>query len=106
MLLALVATWRDLRVRRLLLVGLASYIVMRVWSGVFFIREMLTFQHVPLDSPPSAEPTARVDRWTSLTLWWEPLDVLSFLCFVLALFWLNRPSALLPRREDHGGAIN
>jgi len=29
-------------VRRRLLIGLASYFIMRVWSGLFFIREMAT----------------------------------------------------------------
>jgi hypothetical protein len=42
--LALVTTWRDMTVRRLLLVALLSYIVMRLWSGLFFIPEMLAFQ--------------------------------------------------------------
>jgi hypothetical protein len=91
LLVALVASWRDLKVRRLLVVGLASYIVMRVWSGAFFIPEMLAFQQIPLDSSATEDLTTRVDRWTSLTLWREPLDVLSFLCFLLALFWVKRP---------------
>src|SRR5215813_8545809 len=65
-LVALIASWRDLKVRRLLVVGLASYIVMRVWSGAFFIPEMLAFQRVPLDSPPTADLMARVGTWTSL----------------------------------------
>jgi len=32
--LALVVTWRDVDVRRLLLIGLGSYVVMRVWSFI------------------------------------------------------------------------
>jgi hypothetical protein len=88
---ALIASWRDLKVRHLLVVGLASYIVMRVWSGAFFIPEMLAFQQVPLDSSATADLITRVDRWTSLTLWRAPLDVLSFLCFLLALFSAARP---------------
>src|SRR5262245_66668999 len=46
---ALVMTWGEPTVRRLLLVALVSYIVMRVWSGLFFIPEMLAFQKLPLD---------------------------------------------------------
>jgi hypothetical protein len=88
----LAATWKDLRVRRILMVGTASYVAMRVWSGLFFIPEMLAFHQIPLNSLPSAELNARVERWTALTLWREPLDVLSFLCFLLAFFWLERPS--------------
>jgi hypothetical protein len=89
-LLALVLTWRDLTARRLLLVALASYVIMRVWSGLFFIREMLAFQQVPLDAPPSAELSARVARWTYWTWFREPLDIISFLCSLLALYWLRR----------------
>ena len=84
-------TWNDLRVRRLLLIALASYIIMRLWSFVFFIREMLAFQKIPVDSAPSAELSARVARWTYWTWFREPLDIISFLCSLLALYWLNRP---------------
>lgn len=41
---ALALTWGDAVARRLLLIGLGSYIIMRVWSGVYFIPEMLAFQ--------------------------------------------------------------
>ncbi|HSL20785.1 MAG TPA: hypothetical protein VK886_04565 [Vicinamibacterales bacterium] len=90
LLLALVASWRMSDVRRLLLVGLASYIVMRVWSAFYFIPEMLAFQQVPLDAGASPELAERVARWTSRTWWREPLDILSFLCFVLAAMSLKR----------------
>jgi hypothetical protein len=83
-LLALFSTWNDITVRRLLLISLASYVVMRVWSGVFFIREMLAFQKIPLDSAQSAELSARVARWTYWTWFREPLDIFSFLCSLLA----------------------
>jgi hypothetical protein len=72
-------------VRRRLLIGLGSYMVMRVWSGLFFIREMLALQKVPIGSPPSAELSARVASWT-LWIWFrEPLDIISFVCFLLVL---------------------
>lgn len=88
--LALVMTWRDMTVRRLLLVALVSYIVMRVWSGLFFIPEMLAFQKVPLDSASSVELSAGVSKWTFWTWFREPLDVISFLCSLLALSSLKR----------------
>ena len=87
---ALVLTFSEAAVRRFLLIGLGSYFVMRVWSGVYFIREMLTFQKIPLDAPPSPELSARVANWTFWTWFREPLDVLSFLCFLLALYNLRR----------------
>ncbi len=83
--LGLALTWGHEEVRRLLLIGLGSYIIMRVWSGFFFIREMLAFQKVPTSSPPSAELSARVARWTFWSWFREPLDIISFLCFLLAL---------------------
>jgi hypothetical protein len=90
MLLSLVLTWRETAVRRLLLIALMSYIVMRVWSGIFFIPEMLAFQEVPLDSSATAELSARVAAWTFWSWFREPLDVVSFLCSLWALFWLKR----------------
>jgi hypothetical protein len=89
-LLALFLTWNEVGVRRLLLIALASYIVMRVWSGLFFIPEMLAFQRIPLDASPSAELSARVARWTYWTWFREPLDIVSFVCALLALHGLRR----------------
>lgn len=88
--LALAFTWSELAVRRLLLIALVSYIVMRVWSGLFFIPEMRAFQQAPLDSAPSAELSARVSAWTFWTWFREPLDVVSFLCSLRALYWLKK----------------
>lgn len=82
---SLALTWGDTVVRRCLLIALASYIVMRVWSGLFFIPEMLAFQQVPVESAPSAELAARVSRWTFWSWFREPLDILSFLFSLLAL---------------------
>ena len=81
---ALAATWRAKAVRRILLVGVASYVLMRLWSAVYFIPEMLAFQATRIDSAASADLLSRVHRWTSLTWWREPLDVLSFFCALLA----------------------
>jgi hypothetical protein len=47
---------------------------------------------VPIDSPPSAELSARVARWTFWTWFREPLDIISIVCFLLALHWLKRSS--------------
>jgi len=91
LILSLVLTWRQMEVRRLLLIGLGSYIVMRVWSGLYFIRERLAFQKISLDSLPSAELSARVASWTFWTWFREPLDLISFVCFLFALSWLRSP---------------
>jgi hypothetical protein len=81
---ALVLTWRQPRVRRVLAIGLAVYALMRVWSGLFFIREMLAFQQIPTTAPPSAELSARVASWTFWSWFREPLDAASFICALLA----------------------
>jgi hypothetical protein len=86
---SLIIAWHDLTVRYFLLLGVISYVVMRVWSGMFFIPEMLAFQKIPVDSAPSAELSARVARWTFWTWFREPLDTLSLLCFLMALYRLN-----------------
>jgi hypothetical protein len=87
---SLLLTWSDGRSRRLLLIATVSYVVMRVWSGLFFIPEMLAFQKIPVDAAPSAELSSRVARWTDWTWFREPLDVISFVCCLLALYWFRR----------------
>jgi hypothetical protein len=91
LILSLVFAWPQREVRRFLLIGLGSYIVMRAWSGLFFIPEMLAFQKVSINSPPSAELSARVASWTFWTWFREPFDIISFVSFLLALSWLRRP---------------
>jgi hypothetical protein len=83
--LSLVLTWKEEQVRNLLLVGCAAYLVMRVWSGLYFIPEMLAFQKAPLDDPASPELLSRVKRWTSWTWLREPLAFATGLCFLWAL---------------------
>jgi hypothetical protein len=89
--LSLFLTWRKSRVRRLLLIGLCAYIAMRAWSFAYFIPEMLAFQQIPPGAPPSAELSARAQSWTFWSVFREPLDVVSFLSWLLALSWLGVP---------------
>jgi hypothetical protein len=91
LLLTLFLTWNDIRVRDVLLLGLASYTIIRVWSGLFFIRELLAFQEYPPDSPSAAELSARGAKWTYWRWFKGPLNVVSFLCVLLALYWLKTP---------------
>jgi hypothetical protein len=46
LLVSLILAWKA---RRFLLIGLGSYVIMRVWSGLFFIPEMLAFQKAGRD---------------------------------------------------------
>jgi hypothetical protein len=52
LLVSLVLAWQERKVRHFLLIGLGSYLVMRLWSILFFIPERQAFQHVPLDAQP------------------------------------------------------
>jgi hypothetical protein len=90
-LLALFWTWSDIRVRSVLLTGLVSYTIMRLWNGLVFIRELLAFQENPSYSASPAEHSARVAEWTYWTWFRGPLNVVSFLCVLLALYWLKIP---------------
>ena len=87
---SLFLTWNDVTVRALLLIAFAAYAIMRIWSGVYFIPRMLAFQKIPPDFPPSAELSGQVTRWTRWTWLREPLDLISFFCSLLALYWLGR----------------
>ena len=88
---SLVLTWRQPAVRRVLALGLASYVIMRVWSALFFIPEMLAFQQIPTTSPSSPELDARVASWTFWSWFREPLDIISFVCALLAWRRCDRP---------------
>jgi hypothetical protein len=88
--LAFIFTWHDGYVRRFLLIGLGSYVVMRIWSAFYFIPEMLAFQKISPNDLPSAALSGRVSRWTFWTWFREPLDILSFGCFLLALYHLKK----------------
>jgi hypothetical protein len=85
--LSIFLTWSDSIVCLLLLGCLASYVIMRVWSALYFIPEMLAFQKIPPNSTPTVELSARVIKWTFWTKFREPLVIISFLCSLLALYW-------------------
>jgi hypothetical protein len=89
MLVSLVLTWRDTAVPRLLFLALAFYLVMRVWSALYFIPEMHAFQQVPADAPTSADLSKRVSDWTFWTWFRETLDVAALLCALRAIYRLG-----------------
>lgn len=82
--LSLAFSWPIKTVRRQLLFSLYSYIIMRGWSGLYFIPEMLRFQKISVYSVPTPELTSRVKRWTFQTWFRAPLDIASFLFSLLA----------------------
>lgn len=90
---SLVLAWNDLNVRHLLLVGFVLSDHACLERRVYFIREMLGFQKIPPNSPQSSELSARVARWKYWSWVREPLELLSFWCFLLAVYELGRIEA-------------
>jgi hypothetical protein len=82
---SLITNWNYAERRSLIIIALISYVVMRVWSFAYFIPEMLKFQNVPLDQPPTAALLDRVRRWTRLTWFRQPLDLITQFCLLIAL---------------------
>jgi hypothetical protein len=78
---ALVAMWSQDAVRSWLLVGLASYAVMRLWSAFDFIPKALRFER--RDARDISPTEAR--RWTGRSLLRLPLDLVTCGAMVLAL---------------------
>ena len=82
---ALITNWGASQRRTLILVALASYIVMRVWSAFYFIPEMLRFQQIPVESEATQQLLSRANRWTRLSWFREPLDLITQVCLLVAL---------------------
>ena len=85
LLLTVIVNWSRPTQSTLILAGIGCYVIMRAWSGFYFIPEMLAFQKIPLESASTAELTERVIRWGKLTWLREPLDLGLFFCLLSAL---------------------
>jgi hypothetical protein len=73
LLLSLIAAWADRSVRTPLLVGLASHVIMRLWSAVDFIPKALAFERA---DPATIEPSA-AQGWSRRSLGRLPLDLMT-----------------------------
>ena len=78
---ALVATWSVVSVRNPLLVGLASHVLMRLWSAVDFIPKALAFERA---DPATIDPNA-ARRWSRRSLGRLPLDLVTCSAMLAAL---------------------
>jgi hypothetical protein len=78
---ALFATWPQETIRDWLLLGLASYAAMRIWSAFDFIPKALGFER---KDPDEITKTA-ARRWTRRSLLRLPLDLVTCGATVLAL---------------------
>ena len=66
LLVALALNWRVPRRRTLLLFGLGVHVVMRAWTFVYFVPEIMAFMSTPPEGPSSAELAARARLWGAL----------------------------------------
>lgn len=73
LLTALIAGWSQSQLRTWLLVGLASHLVMRVWSAFDFIPKALAFER----AEPGAIDERAARRWTHRSRWRFPLDLIT-----------------------------
>lgn len=64
MLVAAIASWRDRPVRNRVLIGIALYAAMRIWTGVYFIPEALSFETLPAMTPEAQEAARTWVRWS------------------------------------------
>jgi hypothetical protein len=84
---SLVAAWTDRPVRTPLLVGLASHVLMRLWSAFDFIPRALAFERA---DPATIEPDA-ARRWSRRSLGRLPLDLITCGAMLAALVAAARP---------------
>jgi len=66
LLAALALNWRAPQRRTLLLIGLGIHVVMRAWTFVYFVPEILAFMSIPPEGPSSPELAARARLWGAL----------------------------------------
>jgi len=83
--LALVLNWRARGRRNLLLLGLGIHALVRVWTFMYFVPEILAFMSVPPDGPYSAELVARTATWGMLGWIRRGLIALDSVVLLLAL---------------------
>jgi hypothetical protein len=70
--LALWASWRTRPARNAVLLAIASYAVMRAWTGIYFVPAALRFEEAAEVTPALLEEAR---RWAQLSMLRAPLDV-------------------------------
>lgn len=82
---ALVTNWHHKTRQRLLLIAVASYVVMRLWTLLYFVPEILYFESLSVDGPSSEELARRASTWHLFSWFREPLMAICQLAIMLAL---------------------
>ena len=106
---ALALNWRAPRRLPLLLTGLATHIVMRAWTFMYFVPEITAFMAIPPEGPFSPELAARASLWG--TLGWirraliAATGVLVLLVLITPAGERDPAAARGPRRAQEPAAI-
>ena len=85
LIVALVLNWQSVVRKRLLLVGLAFYVAVAVWNGVYFAPEVRWLLRVAQASVVPTDFTARAHRWYELTWVRQWVMAVPYLASMLAL---------------------
>ena len=93
---ALVLNWRAPGRRSLILVGLGIHVLVRVWTFLYFVPEIMAFSSIPPDGVYSPELAARTAMWGTLGWLRRALIALDSVVLLLALV---RPAASAARSD-------
>jgi hypothetical protein len=89
LILTLVLNWRLKSRRKLILISFAVYVLVLVISLLYFIPELIAFQHSPASGLSAAEWLARGQRWQRLS-WLR--GATCYAAFVPLLLALTKPA--------------
>jgi hypothetical protein len=82
---ALALNWRAPRRRTLILAGLGVHVLVRVWTFLYFVPEIMAFTTTATDGAYSTELAARVAMWGALGWLRRALIVLDSVLLLLVL---------------------
>lgn len=82
---ALVLNWGMQRRRSLILLGLGIHVVVRIWTFLYFVPEIMAFSSIPTDGAYAPELAARVAMWGTLGWLRRMLIALDSVVLLLAL---------------------
>ncbi|HWK68098.1 MAG TPA: hypothetical protein VNS34_24505 [Rhizobiaceae bacterium] len=86
---ALWLIWPHSSARMWLLIAAASHLLMRIWSGIYFIPRALEFERARHLTPQMQE---KARTWVRLSIWRIPLEfaTLLALCGAVSAFLIGR----------------
>jgi len=83
----LITNWKLPEVRPYLILSLVCFLTVGASSGVYFVKEILTFSKMPATTPATLQLRLRANRWLK---WTTIRNVLQFVSLVLLLIALDK----------------